>query len=158
MALLVAFAVLVDLRGGGTQRRPFAGSDLPAGTLLSEADIEWRDVPSGLLPEPLLSGKVIAHALARGDPIAPSALADHRPPPREWWSVELPLPQDTVAGTAARVVVDDPPLATEAVVVSVAEGGAFDAFTTGLVAVPPQYADALARAAARGNAIVMLAP
>ncbi len=158
MALLVAFAVLVDLRGGDTQRRPFARSDLPAGTFLSEGDIEWHDVPSGLLPEPLLDGKVIARSLARGDPITPSALADHRPPPEDWWSVELPLPENTVAGTAARVVVDDPPLATDAVVVSVAEGGAFDASTTGLVAVPPQFADALARAAARGNAIVLLAP
>ena len=123
-----------------------------------ESEIEWRDVPRGLLPVPVLDGKVTARSLARGDPITPSALADHRPPPEDWWSVELPLPEDTTAGTAARVVVDDPPLATDAVVVSVAGGGAFGGSTTGLVAVPAQYADALARAAARGNAIVLLAP
>ena len=59
---------------------------------------------------------------------------------------------------AARVVVDEPPLATEALVVSIIDGGAFERSTKGLVAVPAEFADALARASSRGNAIVLVAP
>ena len=99
-----------------------------------------------------------AHPLAKGDPITSSVVRDHRTPPDGWWSVELPLPEGTTAGTAARVVVDEPPLATEALVVSIIDGGAFERSTKGLVAVPAEFADALARASSRGNAIVLVAP
>jgi hypothetical protein len=150
--------VLVDLRGEGTQLHPFAASDIVAGAVLADDTVEWRKVPRGLMPVPGLDGKVASHALQRGDPITPSALADHRSPPVDWWSVELPLPEGTTAGLRARVVVDDPPLAIDAVIVSVADGGAFDRSTNGLVAVPAEVADAIARAATRGNALVLIAP
>lgn len=158
MALLVAVALFIDLRDGGTEKRPFAAADLEAGTTITGAQVEWRDVPRGLLPLVDVDGNVAAHVIEQGDPLVPSALAEHRPPPQGWWSVELPLPDGATAGKPARVVAVDPPLATEAIVVSISDGGAFDSSTTGLVAVPPDFADALARAASRGNAVVLLAP
>lgn len=158
MAALVAFAVLADLRGSETELAPFAGDDLPAGTLLTDSVVEWREIPKGLLPAPVLAGKLTAHAVGRGEPITQTALVDHRPPPDGWWSVELPLPDNASPGRAARVVVSDPPMATNGLVVSIAQGGTFDRGISGLVSIPADAADAVARAAARGNAVVLLAP
>ena len=110
MAALVAFAVLVDLRGSETELAPFAGDDVPAGALLTDSVVDWREVPRGLLPPASLEGKVTAHAIGRGEPITQTALTDHQPPPDGWWSVELPLPDNASPGRAARVVVSDPPM------------------------------------------------
>ena len=158
MAALVAFAVLVDLKGSETELAPFAGDDVPAGALLTDSVVDWREVPRGLLPPASLEGKVTAHAIGRGEPITQTALTDHQPPPDGWWSVELPLPDNASPGRAARVVVSDPPMATDGLVVSIARSGAFDRGTSGLVSIPADAADAVARAAARGNVVVLLAP
>ena len=158
MGALVVFAVWIDLRGGGSEERPFAAADLAPGATLSEENVEWREVQRGLLPKANLDGKVAAHAIERGDPITPSSTADYRLPPDDWWSVELPLPDGATAGQAARVVVEDPPISMDAVIVSIAESGAFANSDRGLVAVPADHADTVARAAARGAAIVLVAP
>jgi hypothetical protein len=158
MVCLVAVAMWIDLRDEPRQSQPFAAADLAAGQRIPAHLVEWREIPRGLMTLPDLRDAVAVRPLERGDPITASAVAGHQPPPRDWWSVELPLPEGTTAGARARVVVDDPPLATEAIVVSVERPGAFDTTATGLVAVPARYADALARAAARNGAIVLVAP
>lgn len=158
MALLVALALFIDLRGRGTAARPFAAVDIAAGAPIGAEQVEWRNVPGDLLPFTDFEGSVAAHHIERGDPLTPSALAQHSPPPDGWWTIELPLPESATVGRRARVVAADPPLATDAVVVSVAGGGAFDASTSGLVAVPREYADAVARATVRSEVTVLLSP
>ena len=61
------------------------------------------------------------------------------------------LPSGAVPGAAARVAVRDPALAADGVVVSIIGAGAFDAFASSIVAVPPQYADAIARTVPNGD-------
>jgi hypothetical protein len=90
--------------------------------------------------------------------VLPSALRYQPLIPDDWWSRELRLPEGTGPGSAARIVVSDPAMATDALVVSISEGGAFDAFALGMVAVPPGHADEIARAAANGAVTVLVSP
>jgi hypothetical protein len=154
--LLVAFAVAIDMRGEPTVVHPFAATDLQAGSRLDAADVEWRDVPGGLLPTPALDGMFTARFIADSEPIVPSAVTPTDPVPAGWWAIELQLPGGVDPGTRARVVIDDPPLATDAIVVSVTDGGAFGASTTGLVAIPARFADEVGRAARRHAAVVLV--
>ena len=150
------FAVLVDLRGPSTERRPFAAADIETGTRLSPQQVVWRDVPRGLLPQSVPAGAFTVRPVGRGEPLLPGALGERPPSPDGWWSVELRVPAGAEVGAQARIVVRDPPLATDGVVVSLAAGGAFDSFRTGMVAVPPQHADAIARASTGGQVTVLV--
>ena len=157
-ALLVVAAIIADVRSGGTELRPFAAADLAAGSEAQSASIEWRKVPAGLLLSPVLDGMTIQRKVLRGEPLTPSALTDRAGPPPGWWSIELRIPEAAEAGSRARIVVADPPLASEAYIVSISPGGAFDDSATGLVAVPSENVDAIARAAALGSVVVLVAP
>ena len=154
MVLAVAF----DLRGEATEPHPFAAADLGAGAAIRPRDVDWREIRSGLLPTPALDGAFTTRDIEQGEPIVPSALSITRPIPEGWWAIEMRLPAGAEAGSPARVVVDNPQFATSAVIVSVADGGAFDASTTGLVAVPAEHADEVARAVTRGDAVLLVEP
>jgi hypothetical protein len=68
------------------------------------------------------------------------------------------LPDGVVAGSAVRIVTIDPPMSVDGVVVSVADGGAFAADRTGLVAVPEAASSAFATAAIAGTATLLISP
>ena len=140
------------------EAHPFAATDLSAGTGIGPRDVDWHEIRPGLLPKPALEGAFATRDIRRGEPIVPSALTVTRPIPEGWWAIEMRLPSGTGAGSRARVVIDNPRFATSAVIVSVADGGAFDASVSGLVAVPAEHADEVARAAARGDAVLLVEP
>lgn len=157
-AALIAFAVFVDVRQPATEQRPFAAADLAAGDPLSADSVTWRDVPAGLLPLPVLAAATAARAINRGDPVVPSALSYGPAVPDGWWSIEMRIPESAEAGSAARIVVSDPALAIDGVVLSIFDGGAFEASASGMVAIPPEHADAIARAMPNGTVTVLISP
>lgn len=158
MALLVAVAVVIDLRDQRTEARAFAAEDLTRGETVQPESISWKEVPVGLFDRIDPEGAVVVRSVRRGEPFTGSSLTAHAGPADGWWSLELELPAGAAPGQPARIVVDDPALATEALVVSVSDGGAFSSMASGLVAVPGIHADAIARAASRSRVVVLLAP
>jgi hypothetical protein len=155
---MIAVAIVVDLGDRRTESAPFAARDIARGDAVMETSIRWRDVPVGLMSTMIPKDAVAVRDIAEGEPITAGAVTVHRPPPDGWWTLELEIPDTATQGRRARVVVSDPVLATEALVVSVSAGGRFGGGATGLVAVPPDFADQIARAAAKGRVSVLLAP
>ena len=85
--LLVLAAIVWDLRPEPTVQHPFAGDDLAAGTPIEVADLEWRRIPKGLLPEVEPAG-VLAVDVGGGEPLVP-ALIVVQAPPTGWWVLEV---------------------------------------------------------------------
>lgn len=157
-ALLIVGAAAFDLSERATVAHPFAAGPIERGTLLEEGSIEWRESPIGLLETPLLDGAVAGRRIEPGDPILPSSLGSAALVPPNWWSVPMVLPDGVIAGSAVRVITINPQLIVDGVVVSVADGGAFDVDRTGLVAVPEAAAGAVAAAAISGTATMLVSP
>ena len=155
MVLVVVVALVVDLRDQRSELRPFASRDIARGAPVDGA-VEWRAVAADGWRAVEVAGTVAATDIRRGDPVTASSLSRASVPPEHWWSIELDLPKGAAAGRPARIVVADPPLSVDGIVGSVSDGGAFAATTSGLIAVPPDTADAVARAAAVGRARVLL--
>ena len=66
--LIVAAALLWDLRSAPVESRPFATRAIEQGEPVADA-VEWREVAAGLWPRPDLAGSVAAIPLEPGDPI-----------------------------------------------------------------------------------------
>ncbi len=156
-ALIVAVAFAAELRGDATVRHPFVATDLAPGDPVEPA-LEWKDVPAGMLPLPAVSGATAGRTIAAGEPLLPSHLGSGPVVPAGWWSVGLPLPAAAAPGTPVRVIVDDPPMGIDGVVTGTPTADAFGFEASGLVAVPGESADAIARAAGRGGVTVLIAP
>jgi len=157
-AAIVLGAFVWDLHGEATTAYPFAARSIPSGAALSDADVTWKDLPSGVLALPDLSDPVTSRSLAAGEPIVPSALGGPSPVPDGWWSVPVPLPPTASPGARARLVAATPPVETDGVVVSAPGGDLLSYAETGMVAVPPEAATAVAVAAGEGTLIVLLEP
>jgi hypothetical protein len=154
LALVVALAV--DLTGGATVDHPFVTADIAAGTLLEEADIDYRPVPSGLLPAVPDPFGFAARDLRSGDPVTPSALAASPPPPEGWWSIRAPLPLGTAVGTRVRLIAAEPPVDVVGVVTGVPAESMLGGNPDGMVAVPSEDAAAVADAAMRRTLTVLV--
>lgn len=156
-AVIVAAALVYEFAPRPEERRPFAARTVAAGTLLTDADIEWRDVPAGLLPAADLS-LATAVALRPGDPIVASVLTAGPSIPEGWWSVPLPLPPEVAPGTAARLITGTAEEWTDGVVISPPVADPYAPTPTGQVAVPEAAAARIAAAAASGDVVVLLEP
>lgn len=157
-ALLILGAAAFDLSERATVAHPFAANTIERGTPLEGDVIVWRQSPIGLLETPLLTGAVAGRRIEPGEPILPSSLGSAAQVPPGWWSVPMVLPDGVVAGSAVRIVTIDPPMSVDGVVVSVADGRAFAADRTGLVAVPEAATSAVATAAIAGTATLLISP
>ncbi len=155
----LALAVYADLRPSSTTEHPFAVEEIPAHSVVHPDMFEWRAVPIGLL-EPILPGDLdgvrIPMELRVGDPLLATAVTGHAPPvPDGWMLVELPMPVDAAAGDIATIVTLTGGAAVDGRVFTSPTpdeyGGA-----VGAVAVPPDAAAEVARAAAIGEAIVLV--
>lgn len=134
---------------------PFAGSDLVAGTPLADADLRWRSVPRGLLPEVEADGILVVDVV-EDEALMPSHRSEVAIPPG-WWVVEVEVPPGAVVGGTVRVAVTaagaSEATLVEGVVVRGSAGGLGG--SPGAVAVP-EAASALVAAAARSNQLVVL--
>jgi hypothetical protein len=109
-----------------------------------------------LLGEPTTATGVAARDLAPGDPLVAGAVTNDRAVPGGWWAVPVDLPQSARAGMPVRLVAVDPSLDVEGVVAQTPQTGAFAVASPGLVAVPPEVAGVVARAASGGRLVVLL--
>jgi len=151
---LVSAAFVADVRGPDTRPYPFAATELAQGTDPKDADIEWPAVPTGLLPEPDLSGRLRV-GVVPGTPLIPALLGAEDAVPDGWWIVDVPMPAATAVGSDVRLVVLDPPTSVEGVVAGPAVGDPFGGALRAPVAVPAASADMVARAVATDGVVAL---
>ena len=156
-AILVTAAVW-DLLGRRTEPFPFAATDIPAGEAVAEELIDWRPVPAGMLALPDLAQPIAARAIASGEPLLPSSIGGEGPIPEDWWAVPVALPATALPGTEVRLVLFDPPLAVDGIVVASGERDLLSISDAGLVAVPAEAAESVARAAIDGEVAILVRP
>lgn len=150
---ILLIGLLMDLRGPDLEKYPFAAESLPPGEPVDEA-VEWRDVPTGLLPtwnQPV-SG-IAASTVAAGDPLLPSLLAEVVVPDG-WWTVPIPLPVVAPPGTRLRVRHGSAGELIDGIVVGAGDANGFE--PVGMVAFPADAASTVAAAAANDALVVML--
>ena len=155
-AAVVLAALLWDLRDEAEAPYPFAVSAIAAGTPITESMVEWRNLPEGALAFPDLSDPVAARDLPAGEPIVPSAVSGAPIVPDGWWSVPVPLSQGAVPGSQVRLIDALSGLEVDGFVVAAGSDDLMSVDTSGLVAVPPDAAAAIAIAAAEGSLVVLL--
>ncbi len=163
-ALIVLAAAWADLRPRAMTTHPYARTEIPAGTRLSDDLFEWRRVPEGLLPAVRAAGWA-TRTIAAGEPLLPATVDPAASPaPEGWWALEVPLPAEVAPGREVRLVLlaaapDTPPQTVAGVVLQVAAPGREVLGSThppGLVAVPAAAAAAAAAAVAEGRVSVLL--
>lgn len=140
-----------------TEPYPFVVGAIPAGALVDERAVEFREVPIGLLGPPAEPGSVASRSLEPGEPWSLAVSGGEQAIPAGWWSVPVDLPESAQPGQRVRLVATQPPLDVLGVVTETPQTGAFAVTTPGLVAVPPEHADVVAMAAATGGLVVLLA-
>jgi SAF domain len=157
-ALILVGALVWDLRGRTGVLYPFAAVPISAGAAIGEGDVEWRTVPNGLMAPPDLAVPIAARAIDSGEPILPSALDTGGGVPAGWWSVPVTLPSAATVGTRVRLIATEANVEADGVVVAAGTSDLLSISDAGLVAVPPERATPIARAAADGTLLVLVAP
>ena len=134
---------------------PFAEVRIAAGESLSETNIVYRRIPSGLI-KPVLVDGVALRSIEEGDPLLTTSVGpEDRSIPAGWWSIELEVPQGADRGDPARLVLLDTGEVVEAVVVAGLDDDPLGR-GSGTVAVGPEHAASVAAAAANGRVAVMI--
>lgn len=152
---IAAIALWVELAPDPTVLHPFAVVDIARGDNLTSDNTELRPVPAGLLqpPEP---GTVAARDLPAGTPLlSGDTSSPARIVPAGWWVVATEVPPGAMTGDPVRIVLLDGGDVVEGVVASAQSDDPFR-IGQGAVAVPPDGAEAVARAAAGGRLVVLV--
>ena len=157
-ALLIVAAFIWDLRGRTGTPYPFAAVPIAAGATIGEGDVDWRSVPGGLMPLPDLSTPVAGRDIERGEPILPSAIDPEGGVPAGWWAVPVALPAAAAVGSRVLLLSVEQDFEADGIVIATGSGDLLSVSETGLVAVPPEAATMVARAAFDGRLIVLVAP
>lgn len=153
--LLVSFGLFLEVRPQPMDRHPFAAAALPPGATITEHDVEFRDVAAGLLP-PISLPAVARVGIEAGDPLTTTLLArSGQVAPDGWWSLEISVPDLAVPGMDVLLVSPGSP-GVIGVVVSVRPGDDFGGGPMGLVAIPPESAEAVATAFAENRLVPLL--
>ena len=105
-----------------------------------------------------LTGTLAGRDIPVGEPITGSALGSGPTIPEGWWSVPVALPAAAAPGAHVRLVVTDPPLEVDGVVVAPSATELLGTVDAGLVAVPSDATRAIALAAMAGSLLVLLQP
>lgn len=151
------FAAYVEFRPTRAVLHPFVARTVPAG---AAPEVEWREIPAGLLPMPDLSAGVASHALNEGEPLTPSDLVPRSAAPDGWWALAVEMPAMVAPGTDVQLVVTTGRGATVPGVVLSADPSesSFGGTPTALVAVPGERAQEVVAAAADRSLAVLIAP
>lgn len=154
-AAIAAVALWLELGGAASGPHPFAVMDIRRGEALTAANTQLRQVPAGLL-DPPGPGTVAAREIPAGAPILPGdATTPERIVPDGWWIVSAETPPGAMRGDPVRLVLLDGGGVIEGVVATSETGDPF-AMGSGSVAVPPNGAESVARAAAAGTLVVLV--
>ncbi len=155
-ATVIALGALwVEFRPDPLVDHPFAAMPIAVGQSLSEANLVYQRIPSGLI-DPITLDGVALRPIEAGEPLLISSVGPvGQSIPTGWWSIELEVPQSADRGDRARLVLLDTGEVVEAVVVAGLDDDPLGR-GTGTVAVGPDYAASVAAAAANGRVAVMI--
>jgi len=158
-AILIAGSAAWELRPEPTDLVPFLITGVPAGDTIEESDLEWREVPAGLVAAPDLSHPVAAVELRAGDPLLPSMLRGRASIPAGWWEVPAIIGAGAAAGDQVLLVVVDPPTTVVGIVMTGQRGDPYSLdFRPASVAVPAEAAPLIAAASAQGTLVAAVRP
>jgi hypothetical protein len=135
---------------------PFAVENIAPGTMIDETNTEVILMPSGAL-QPIDLGQVAVEPINDGEPVLTSDLGEsNQIVPRDWWVIEMPLPKAARNSDVARLILLDVGDMADGVVVTPAADDPLGS-GLGMIAVEPDKAADVARAAAEGRVAVMIA-
>ena len=156
--LIVGLSLYFELRPTPSVDHPFSGADLRAGANVALAEIIWRSVPLGLLPETTPEGFLLVD-VASGQPLLPAMLDTAPMIPPGWWALSVPVPAGSVAGSEVRLVVDvrEAPRVVPGKLIRVFEETTIEG-SNALVAIPEEEAGAVAAALTDGALSVLVGP
>ena len=156
--LLVAASLYFELRPIPSIEYPFAAADLTAGSDIAEAEVVWRSIPVGVLPETVLEGFLLVD-VESGQPLVPSVLDVAPQIPPGWWGLTVPVPEGSIPGSEVRLVVDvrGAPRVVPGLLIRTFEESTIEG-TTALVAIPEGEAGAVAAALADSALSVLVGP
>ncbi len=154
---IILAALAWDVAKNQSEPFPFAAVAISAGTVISDDLVDWKSVPEGSIPFPVLDGTTATADIDAGDPLTRSVVAQSPPLPTEWWSVPIEIPTGTPVGAGIRVVLPNGDAAM-GIVTEPASSDGYGVPSPGTVGFPPQVADIVARLAATGNLVVLVEP
>lgn len=152
---VIVIAAYMDLSGPATESYPFAATATEPGAVVQ---LEWREIPAGVLGPPGdLSG--VAHVrLEAGTPIVVGVLAPANAVPPDWWALQAEIPSQAPVGSRVLVAIARPDSEVIGIVVAPSSSTGFGGATPGLLAIPPQHAAEVAVALAEQRATLLIQP
>ncbi len=156
-ALIVIISIAHDLRPARTVDHPFATTDIRAGTEVTDAVVEMRSIPPGLLEAVDLPAPAV-RSIAPGMPITASDVGAGIAPPVGWVTIAVEVPLEIAPGIEVLLVLgglDMVPSTVPGVVTGTAGGNGFEA-PLAAVAIPPDRAVDVAIARRTGQLEVLL--
>jgi hypothetical protein len=156
--LLIGASLYFELRPVPSIEYPFAAADLTAGSDIAGAEVVWRSIPIGVLPETVLEGFLLVD-VGSGQPLVPAMLDASPQIPTGWWGLTVPVPVGSVPGSEVRLVVDvrGLPRVVPGLLIRIFEEATIEG-TTALVAIPEGEAGAVAAALADSALSVLVGP
>jgi hypothetical protein len=148
-----------DLRSLPTRPYPFAARAIEAGLALSADDVEWREIPAGVMTPPSLDGVVAAVDVGAGEPITDGMLSEPTVVPDGWVALPIDVGAHATPGAEVNLIIVDPPASVHGIVVRSQTGDPYSLdFVPAVVAVPADQAAVAAAAAARGQLVAAIVP
>ena len=103
-AVIVVGALVMEFRRPEVMLHPYAAEVIPSGSPLETASLDWKEIPTGVLPPVEVSGAA-GRTVPAGSPLLPQDVSDSPRAPEGWWAVEVPLPSRAGVGQTVQVVV-----------------------------------------------------
>ncbi len=154
-AALVVFGLYGEFRQPPVSSHPYLSADVEAGAVIDQ--LEWREIPAGVLPSVTDLPLVARIDLPAGTPLIPSVLGEVVPP-EGWLSLVIEMPTLTAPGTRLMLLTDQTSDPVDAVVLASARDDIGYGAPTGIIAIAPDKALTVARAAASGSLTVLMVP
>lgn len=154
---LVGAALAWDLSRQATQLAPFAAVRIERSTVIEDEQVMWKPVPVGLLAASVPIGATTLVAVEPGDPITPSVLTTGLAVPDGWWTVPVDTPPTALPGARVRIILGTG-FGVSGVVVAPSREDSFGIMSTGLVAVPEDFAAEVALAAGASQLTILYEP
>ncbi|GBE25751.1 MAG TPA: hypothetical protein ENG98_01945 [Actinobacteria bacterium] len=155
---LVVLALGLEVSGPDLEPYPFVQRSIAAGEAVAVDDLEWRDVPVGILPEPSAVIGPAARKLEVGEPLIAGAVRAGSMIPDGWWVVPAPIPAAASPGVTVRLISVDDGFAVDGIVAASGVDTGFGDEAIGAVAVPEEAAVRVSLAASSNRLVVLVAP
>jgi hypothetical protein len=121
-ALLVAFALWIEVRPDPTVEHPFTIGPIEKGEVVTADGLEMRPVPRDVFEPVDPVGQIALRALPAGAPLTAADLGSiDQTVPQGWWVVPVDIPGPAAPGERVRLVIVDSGAVVEGVVAWVSD-------------------------------------